>query len=78
MSFSQQSLALVWVLLLAFSGLAGSGLVAGPWLIPLIAAALVMPALVSGLNQKTATSDSTAALAPAGQPVPAERLSAGR
>jgi hypothetical protein len=78
MSFSLQSLTLVWMLLMGFAGLAGSGLIAGPWLIPLIAAALVMPALIAGLTQKGARSDSSTAVAPAGHPVGAQKLTAGR
>jgi hypothetical protein len=52
MSFTHKSLALVWLLFLGLFGLAGSGVVAGPWLILLIAAALAMPALISGLDSK--------------------------
>jgi hypothetical protein len=52
MSFTHTSLAVVWLLLLGFFGLAGSGAVAGPWLILLIATALVMPALISMLGAK--------------------------
>jgi hypothetical protein len=52
MSYTHKSLALVWLLLLGFFGLAGSGAAGGLWLILLIAAALVMPALISNLNAK--------------------------
>ena len=52
MSFTHKALALVWLLLLGFFGLAGSGAVAGPWLVLLIAVALAMPALVANLSAK--------------------------
>jgi hypothetical protein len=63
MSYSHMSLALVWLLLLGFVALAGTGVIAGPWLMLLIAAALVMPALVSNLGAKTASPSSRAAAA---------------
>jgi hypothetical protein len=52
MSYTHKALALVWILLLAFFGLAGSGAVTGPWLVLLIAAALVMPAMLSRMAAK--------------------------
>jgi hypothetical protein len=66
MSFTHKSLAFIWLLLLGFAGLAGSGVVAGPWLMALIAAALVMPTLISGLNKAVSQSGSGTPLAPVG------------
>lgn len=46
MPFSHKSLALVWLGILGLVALAGSG-ASGLWLLALVAAALVMPALIA-------------------------------
>lgn len=46
MPYTRTSLAFLWVVILALFVLAGSGAVAGPWLLLLIALALAAPAVV--------------------------------
>jgi hypothetical protein len=44
MPYTRTSLVVLWVVVLALLGLAGSGAVVGPWLLLLVAVALAAPA----------------------------------
>jgi len=46
MPYTTTSLVVLWVVVLALLGLAGSGAVAGPWLLLLVAAALAAPVFI--------------------------------
>jgi len=46
MPYTRTSLLLLWVVIVALCGLAGSGAVAGPWRLLLVAMALVAPAVI--------------------------------
>lgn len=46
MPYTRTSLVVLWVVVLALLGLAGSGAVAGPWLLLLVAVALAAPAVI--------------------------------
>jgi len=46
MPYTRTSLLFLWVVIFALFGLAGSGALAGPWLILLVAAALAAPVVI--------------------------------
>lgn len=54
MVYTNKALAVVWLLALGLFGLAGSGVVADRWLLLLVAAALVVPAIVLTLLPRPA------------------------
>jgi len=72
LSYTHTALALVWLLLMGLFWLAGSGIVSGAWLILLIVAALVMPALISSFDAKVQTAPGRDVAPP--QPVRLEKL----
>jgi hypothetical protein len=72
LSYTHRALALVWLLLMGLFWLAGSGIVSGAWLILLIVAALVMPALISTFDAKVLTAPGRDVAPP--QPVRLEKL----
>lgn len=52
MSYTYKALALIWLIVFSLVGLSGSGMVVGSWVLLLVGAALVMPALISTLCPK--------------------------
>jgi hypothetical protein len=52
MSYTYVSLALVWIVVFGLVALSGSGMVAGRWVLLLVGAALVTPALLTNLWSK--------------------------
>ena len=72
MSYTYKALALVWLIVFGLVALSGSGMVVGSWVLLLVGAALVMPALILTLRPKprstvgaTAPSHECALVAPA-------------
>lgn len=52
MSYTYKALTSVWLIVFGLVGLSGSGMVVGSWILLLVAAALVMPALILTLCSK--------------------------
>jgi hypothetical protein len=52
MSYTYKALALVWFIVFGLVALSGSGVVVGLWVLLLVGAALVMPALILTLSSK--------------------------
>jgi hypothetical protein len=52
MTYTYASLALVWIIVFGLVALSGSGMVAGRWVLLLVGAALVTPALLMSLWSK--------------------------
>jgi hypothetical protein len=52
MSYTYKALTLVWLIVFGLAALSGSGIIAGSWVLLLVAAALVMPALTLTLLPK--------------------------
>jgi hypothetical protein len=52
MTYTSASLALVWIIVFGLVALSGSGMVAGRWVLLLVGAALVTPALLMNLWSK--------------------------
>src|SRR5512144_2169424 len=55
MQFTYKSLALVWLILAALFGLSAVGMVAGPWRLLLVLAALAVPTLLRSRARETTT-----------------------
>ena len=52
MSYTYKALTLVWLMVFGLAALSGSGMIAGSWVLLLVVAALVMPALTLTLCSK--------------------------
>lgn len=52
MSYTYKALTLVWLMVFGLAALSGSGMIAGSWVLLLVAAALVLPALTLTLCSK--------------------------
>ena len=52
MSYTYKALTLVWLIVFGLAALSGSGMIAGSWVLLLVVAALVMPALTLTLCSK--------------------------
>ena len=52
MSYTYKALTLVWLTVFGLAALSGSGVIAGPWVLLLVGAALVMPGLTLSLCSK--------------------------
>jgi hypothetical protein len=76
MPYTHKSLAFVWLIALGLLALSGSGVVAGPWLLLLVAVALATPALVLRSPAGTTTTADERAW-PAADERPRSRLDLG-
>ena len=52
MSYTYKALTLVWLMVFGLAALSGSGMMAGSWVLLLVVAALVLPALTLSLCSK--------------------------
>jgi len=52
MSYTYKALTLVWVIVFGLAALSGTGMIAGSWLLLLVVAALVLPAITLTLCSK--------------------------
>jgi hypothetical protein len=52
MSYTYKALTLVWLMVFGLAALSGSGMIAGSWVLLLVVAALVLPALTLTLCSK--------------------------
>jgi hypothetical protein len=52
MSYTYKALTLVWLIVFGLAALSGSGMIAGSWILLLVVAALVLPALTLALCSK--------------------------
>ena len=52
MSYTYKALTLVWITVFGLAALSGTGMIAGSWLLLLVVAALVLPAITLTLSSK--------------------------